>query len=417
VLRQKLGEPVVLGMGTLTKHIAVLASAGSGKTVLVRRLIEEAALRGVPSIVIDVANDLSMLGQAWPERPSAWNEEDVALAQLYHARVDVCIWTPGRANVSPLVLSPLPDFASVAGDADELEAAIEMARESLVPILISGRGNTFEIKKSILTTVLRELAREGMSDLGSLAELLKELPPDLAPYKNGPKYALEMGDLLHAKMTTDKMLGGHGTPLDPAELFGVGAKKTRISVINLSGLQSLEVQQSFLNQLAMTLFTWVKKHPMRQATELGGLFVIDEAKDFIPANRTVPCSASLKRAAAQLRKYGLGMIVATQEPKSIDHHITANCTTQIYGRTSSPAAIETVKSSLQQRGGRGDDIARLERGTFYVYGESEPRGASQFTSPIKTCGPLCLSHHPRNPPSEDEVVALARGRARGRASS
>lgn len=202
-------------------------------------------------------------------------------------------------------------------------------------------------------------------------------------------------------MTTDPMLGGQGTPLDPAELFGLGNERTRASVINLSGLTSLEVQQSFVRQLAMTLFTWVRKHPLRAATELGGLFVIDEAKDFVPANKTVACSESLKRSAAQLRKYGVGMIVATQQPKSIDHNVTANCTTHTYGKAGSQAAIDAVREGLQRRGGRGDDIARLETGQFCVHGEG-------FSGPVKVRSPLCLSRHPRHPPSEDEIIAIAR---------
>ena len=400
VLGQTVTEPVALQMGSLTKHVAVLASAGSGKTVLVRRMIEEAALRGVPSIVVDVANDLSLLGEEWPERPSAWSDEDAALAAAYRSRVEVCVWTPGRASVRPLVLAPLPDFTSVAGDPDELQAALDMARESLVPIVIAGRSN-LEIKKSILTTALRELVRQGLSDLQSLATLLRDLPADLVDFEKGTKLALDMGELLQAKMTTDPMLGGQGTPLDPAELFGIGNERTRVSVINLSGLNSLDVQQSLVNQLAMTLFTWVKKHPLHAATELGGLFVIDEAKDFVPANKTVACSESLKRSAAQLRKYGVGMIVATQQPKSIDHNVTANCTTHVYGKAGSQAAIDAVREGLQRRGGRGDDIARLETGQFYVHGEG-------FRAPVKVHSPLCLSHHPQNPPSEDEVVAIAR---------
>ena len=60
--------PFSVSLDNLTKHTVVLAGAGSGKTVLVRRVIEEAALAGIPSIVIDGANDLSRLGDAWPTR-------------------------------------------------------------------------------------------------------------------------------------------------------------------------------------------------------------------------------------------------------------------------------------------------------------------------------------------------------------
>ena len=67
--RGALGDPVTLGADLLPRHVAVLAGPGSGKTVLMRRIVEEAALLGIPSIVLDPNNDLSRLGDAWPTRP------------------------------------------------------------------------------------------------------------------------------------------------------------------------------------------------------------------------------------------------------------------------------------------------------------------------------------------------------------
>lgn len=56
----------------LKKHTVVFAGSGSGKTVLIRRLVEECALRGVPAIVLDPNNDLARLGDAWPSPPPGW---------------------------------------------------------------------------------------------------------------------------------------------------------------------------------------------------------------------------------------------------------------------------------------------------------------------------------------------------------
>jgi len=64
------GDPVEIATALLPRHTAIIAGAGSGKTVLLRRIVEEAALAGIPAIVIDPNNDLSRLGDAWPERPA-----------------------------------------------------------------------------------------------------------------------------------------------------------------------------------------------------------------------------------------------------------------------------------------------------------------------------------------------------------
>jgi DNA helicase HerA-like ATPase len=179
------------------------------------------------------------------------------------------------------------------------------------------------------------------------------------------------------------------------------SEKVRISILNFIGLVGLEQQQQFLNQLAMTLFTWIKKNPAPSDRPLRGLLVIDEAKDFVPSKGSTPCKASINRLVAQARKYGLGIIFATQAPKSIDHNIIANCSTQFYGRANSPAAIDVIKEQLIQRGGTGQDTSKLPKGQFYVFSES-------INPPIKVATPLCLSCHPATPPDESEVIKRAK---------
>ena len=80
---------MTLKVSLLSSHIAILAGSGSGKTVLLRRIIEEAALRGIPSIVLDPNNDLSRLGDAWPTRPEMWSDEDSAQADAQQLRAGV----------------------------------------------------------------------------------------------------------------------------------------------------------------------------------------------------------------------------------------------------------------------------------------------------------------------------------------
>ena len=70
------GEPIRMLLAGLEKHTVILAGAGSGKTVLIRRLVEEVAMHGIPSIVIDCANDLATLGDTWPQAPEAWCDGD-----------------------------------------------------------------------------------------------------------------------------------------------------------------------------------------------------------------------------------------------------------------------------------------------------------------------------------------------------
>ena len=191
-----------------------------------------------------------------------------------------------------------------------------------------------------------------------------------------------------------------GPRSDPEVLFGPAKHgRARISVISLIGLSGLEAQRAFLNQLAMTLFTWIKKNPDPAPRPLRGLLVIDEAKDYVPSQGGSACKESLTRLTAQARKYHLGLVYATQSPREIDHKILGNCSTHFYGKVNSPAAIQTIKELLQKKGSNGGDVARLPRGVFYVHNAD-----AGMNAPAKVLIPLCLSHHPSNPLDEGAII-------------
>lgn len=393
------GELVSLPAELLPRHVAILAGSGSGKTVLVRRLIEEAALLGVPAIVLDPNNDLSRLGDAWPAVPEGFSREDVAKAADYRARTEVVIWTPGRSSGNPVSLKLLPDFSAIGDDRDEIDQAVEMARATLTPF-VAATGASAGLKLGVLSAALRRFAEKDGNELIDLIRLLEDLPDDVSQVSKAQKLAGDMADQLHAAMESNPLLRPGATSLDPATLFEGPSGRTRISVVNLSGLASDEARDAFVNQLQMTLFTWIKRHP----SPSGRLYVLDEAQNFVPSQAGTACKASALSLAAQARKYGLGMMLATQTPKGIDNKIVSNCTTHFYGRMSSPATIEATRELMAAKGGAADDIGRLQRGEFYFSAEGLHR-------PVKLRTPLCLSFHPANPPTAEEIVEKARAQA------
>ncbi len=108
------------------------------------------------------------------------------------------------------------------------------------------------------------------------------------------------------------------------------------------------------------------------------------------------------RLTAQARKYHLGVVFATQHPREIENSLIGNCSTHYYGKANSPAAIETIREQIALRGGRGDDVPTLPRGCFYVYNaDAELRAATKVRIP------LCLSHHPANPLTEEDILQRA----------
>jgi hypothetical protein len=112
-----------------------------------------------------------------------------------------------------------------------------------------------------------------------------------------------MADALKVAREKNSLLRSTGTPIDPAVLFGVNgpSNKARISVISFVGLPPPPPHPNILSQLAMTLFTWIKKNPDPSPRPLRGLLVIDEARDFVPSQKQSECKEALVRLVAQAR--------------------------------------------------------------------------------------------------------------------
>ena len=386
-------EPVSLPTRLLPRHTAIIAGSGSGKTVLLRRIVEEAALAGIPAIVIDPNNDLSRLGDAWPTRPGAFTTDDDARAKNYFDSVEVVVWTPGTHAGNPLFLSVLPDFSDLGDDRDDRQQAVEMATETLAPLAGAGKP----LQRGVLIQALGHFATNGGGDLRDFIALLSDLPEGLSDIGNASKLAAAMADQLRAAIATNPLLKAEGPILDPRVLFfGADPARARISVINLSGLASDSAREDFVNRLQMTLFGWIKKNP----SPTGLLYVIDEAQNFLPSGKATLSLGSGIKLVAQARKYGLGMIVATQVPRGIHNKVVSNCTTQFFGRQNAPATIGAAQEIIGASGGRADDIGKLKAGEFYFATEGSG-------TPAKLRTPICLSFHPPNPPTPEEVVERA----------
>jgi hypothetical protein len=392
---------VSVTLESLRKHVVIFAGSGSGKTVLIRRLVEECALLGVSSIVLDPNNDLARLGDRWPEQPKSWNADDQAKADKYLGDTDVVIWTPGRVGGRPLSFPPLPDFASVSDDPDAFDFAVKAAVASLAPSArVTANTDKANKGKAVLTQALTYYAESGGRSLDGLINVLADLPEQVSELANATVIAGELAETLMAAQINDPFLRQTAAPVDPGVLLTPApGKRARVSVISLDGLPSLEERQSFVNRLQMELFAWVKQHPAGDKP-LGGLLVMDEAQDLAPSTGRTASTDSSIQLASQARKYGLGLVLATQAPKAVHNRISGNATTQFFGRLNSPAHIEAARNLARNKGKELPDLGRLQTGEFYVTGEGV---AFQ-----KVLAPLCLTHHPRSPLTSDEVIDRAK---------
>ncbi|NUT36745.1 MAG: ATP-binding protein [Hamadaea sp.] len=393
--------PFAVDVESLRRHCVVFAGSGSGKTVLIRRIVEEAALQGVSSIVLDPNNDLARLGDGWPEPPPGWGPHDADRAQAYLDDTEVVVWTPRVLSGRPLAFQPLPDFAGVRDSADELDQAIRSAVEALAPRAgVAGATRLAKQGKAVLTEALQEYALGRRSGLRGFVDFLAELPDGVSSMARAEKLAHDAAETLKAAMVTDPLFGGEGAAADPGVLLTPSeGRRARVSVISFVGLPSDEERQSFVNQLQMALFAWIKRHPAGDRP-LGGLLVMDEAQTLAPSSGMTACTASTIALASQARKYGLGLLFATQAPKGLHSRISGNATTQFFGLLNSPVHIDAAKEIAAAKGGRVPDIGMLKSGQFYAAGEG--------FSFVRVDTPMCLSHHPKAPLTQEEVIDRAR---------
>ncbi|WP_127502359.1 helicase HerA domain-containing protein [Actinoplanes solisilvae] len=392
---------VAVGLEALRRHTAIFAGSGSGKTVLIRRLIEECALQGVSAIVLDPNNDLARLGDPHREPPDSWWPGDDARAADYLANTDVVVWTPRWRGGRPLSFRPLPDFAEIVDDPDAFEAGIEVAVSALAPhARADGTTEKARLSQSVLRQSLTHYARRGGSDLDGLVDLLGDLPEGISDLdEDGIKLAAKMSQLLKAAKINDPLFGGAGALADPGELLTPPpGKRARISVISFVGLNDQKQQQTFVNQLQVALFSWIKRNPAGDRP-LGGLFVMDEAQNFAPSGAMTPCTHSTLMLASQARKYGLGLVFATQAPKGLHNRIPGNAATQFFGLLTSMTQIDAAQEIARVKGSPIPDVGRLDRGEFYA--------AVEGASFVKMRAPFCLSHHPPSPLTAEEVIRRA----------
>lgn len=395
------GDPIHVEAAALRKHIAIFAGSGSGKTVLIRRLVEECALFGVSAIVLDPNNDLARLGDAWPDEPPAWGDGDAQAAADYLESTDIVVWTPGRESGRPLTFQPLPDFSGVRDDPDEFTQAVDSAVGALAP-RAQVAANTAKAMRgqAVLRQALRYYGRHGASaSLGGLIALLRDLPEGVSELTGASAIAADLAENLEAARINDPLFGGAGESVDPGTLLTPApGKRARVSVISFVGLPGEEKRQGFVNQLQMALFSWIKRNPAGDRP-LGGLLVMDEAQTLAPSGPITACTRSTLMLASQARKYGLGLVFATQAPKGLHSQIPGNAATQFFGLLNAPVHIEAAREMARFKGGDVPDISRLSSGQFYVAVEGQPFRKART--------PLCLTHHPASPLPTEDVIARA----------
>lgn len=402
--RQTTAEALLYDSKDLVTHAVCVGMTGSGKTGLCVDLLEEAALDGIPSLIIDPKGDMGNLLLQFPElraedfRP--WiNEEDAgreglsadeyaaAQAELWRnglakwgqdgdrirrlqAAAEVALYTPGSHAGIPISLLKsfaAPD-AAVADDRELLRDRISGAATALLALLgieaepMKGREHI------LLSTIFDSTWKNG--EAATLESLIQAIQSpsfsrvgvlDLEafyPAKDRFELAMALNNLL-ASPGFEAWLEGEA--LDISRLLYTPDGRPRIAILSIAHLGDSE--RMFFVTLALNeMLAWTRRQA--GATSLRAILYMDEIFGYFPPVANPPSKRPLLTLLKQARAFGVGVVLATQNPVDLDYKGLANAGTWFIGRLQTDRDKQRLIDGLEGAAGEGGqqfDRGRIEQ--------------------------------------------------------
>jgi hypothetical protein len=392
IANRKPGDGIVLyDSRDLVTHAAVIGMTGSGKTGLAIGLLEEAAIDGIPAIAVDPKGDLANLlltfpdlsaasfrpwinadearrqgmsedefaareAENWKKGLSAWGQDGARIQKLKDA-VDVAVYTPGSNAGLPVSIlksfdPPPPELI------DDHELFAERVATSVTGLLTLA-GITSDPVKSrehiLLSTIVSDAWRKGEAlDLAMLIGRV-QTPPlqkigvlDLDafyPAEDRFQLAMALNGLL-ASPSFQAWL--QGDPLDVGDLLYTPQGKPRLSIVSVAHLNDAE-RMFFVSMLFGQTLSWMRRQP--GTTSLRAILYMDEVAGYVPPLANPPSKAPLLTLLKQARAFGLGVVLATQNPVDLDYKALSNIGTWFLGR------LQTERDKLRVLDGLEGAIA------------------------------------------------------------
>ncbi|MBT6254534.1 MAG: ATP-binding protein [Euryarchaeota archaeon] len=396
--RRDTGEPIDIKPMVLARHAAMLGSTGSGKTVMAKALIEEAALAKIPSLIIDPQGDLARLALGIEPSELEAQNGDVARAKKLLDMCEVRIWTPLRSKGLPLCIDP---FRAPPADLDAEEAIT--AWDMVAAGFTSLAGYDVEkaqgkVVKPFLYEILVEGTKHGLNvgDFQALARVVRE-PNQEFTRQLYPEcfYEVEEGEekpdvptwdevMMEHRLTdfeerlpkttrndlarrlsayssgVNQLLFSNGVPIDiDAFVEPAIPGKIPLNIVYLNTIQDEAQKQYFVQELSRELYDWMLTQQPADG-EIKLLFFMDEVAPYLPPHpRNPPAKDLIKLIFKQARKYGVACVLATQNVSDVDYKILAQANTTFIGRFTQPQDVEKVRHLLKESGGDQDLVAQL----------------------------------------------------------
>ena len=390
--------PLLYDAADLTTHAFIVGMTGSGKTGLGVGLIEEAALDGVPVIAIDPKGDLANLALQFPGleaadfRPwideaeaerdgitpddlasrtaatwkrglEAWDQTGDRVGRLRDA-ADVRVYTPG--SDAGLPVSVLGDLAPpgaeagseafrdrVDGTVGGLLTLLEVEADATAPehVFLSqvvseawDRGETLGVE-----ALIRALLDPPFETLGVMPV------EDFFPDRDRKGLAMKLNGLV---ASPGFAAWAQGPPLDADRLFFGPGGKPQVSVMSIAHLDDAE-RMFFVTRLLGEVLAWMRRQP--GTGSLRAVLYMDEIFGYLPPTANPATKPLLLTLLKQARAFGLGVVLATQNPVDLDYKALSNCGTWFVGRLQTERDKDRLLDGLEGAATGGIDRADMDR--------------------------------------------------------
>jgi hypothetical protein len=356
----------------LVTHAVCVGMTGSGKTGLCIDLLEEAAIDGIPALVVDPKGDLGNLlltfpgltagefrpwidedearrngktpdewaaaeAETWKKGLESWGQNGGRIRRFRDA-CDVAIYTPGAQSGLGLSIirsfaAPPPDFVE---ESDLMRERVATTATSLLGLLGIDADPIKSREHILLSTIIDVSWRQGQDlDLARLIQQIQTPPVQRvgvleleAFYPSDKRFELAMAvnNLLAAPGFSAWM---EGEALDIQRLLYTAEGKPRIAILSIAHLNDAE-RMFFVSLLLNQVLGWTRQQP--GTTSLRAIVYMDEIAGYLPPVANPASKAPLLTLLKQARAFGVGMVLATQNPVDLDYKALSNAGTWFIGR-------------------------------------------------------------------------------------
>jgi hypothetical protein len=366
-------QPTLYDPDDLTTHAIVVGMTGSGKTGLCIDLLEEAALQGLPALMIDPKGDITNTllhfpellpadfqswvnpaearragktlvefsgdtAETWREGLAKWGITSDRIRALKNA-AQFAVYTPGSDAGIPVSI-----LANLKAPEIPWENNKELLREKIsgtVTALLGLVGlrdiDPVRSREHILLSNIFEQAWSQGRDL-NLSELILQTqnPPfeklgvfDVStffPDKDRFGLAMLLNNILAAPSFQTWI---EGQPLDIADLLYAPDGRPRHSVFYIAHLNDDE-RMFFVTLLYAVVETWMRAQA--GSTSLRAILYFDEIFGYMPPIANPPSKSIILRMLKQARAFGVGQVLVTQNPADLDYKALSNTGTWFIGK-------------------------------------------------------------------------------------